>query len=98
MIDYTKYENYIEFKDYGKKSAVVSNMFIKVDEENKILLSSDIINSKYIDMASEGILKQLNCEIAHKIEDKLNINVVDYGVEILDECVSMPTGAINDAN
>ena len=88
MIDYAKYENYIEFKDYGKKSTIVCDMFIKVDEDNKILLSSDIINTQYIDTSSEGILREVNSYIARKIEDKLNINIVDYGVDILDESVS----------
>lgn len=88
MIDYTQFKDYIEFKDYGKKSTIVCNMFIKVDEENKILLSSDIVDREFIDTSSRGILKEVNSYIAKKIEDKLNINIVDYGVKVFDECVS----------
>ncbi len=88
MIDYTQFKDYIEFKDYGKKSTIVCDMFIKVDEDNKILLSSNIVDREFIDTSSQGILKEVNSYIAKKIEDKLNINIVDYGVEVFDECVS----------
>ena len=90
MIDYTQFKDYIEFKDYGKKSTIVCDMFIKVDEDNKILLSSDIVDKEFIDASSQGILKEVNSYIAKKIEDKLNINIVDYGVEVFDESVSVP--------
>jgi len=89
MIDYTQFKDYIEFKDYGKKSTIVCDMFIKVDEDNKILLSSDIVDKEFIDASSQGILKEVNSYIAKKIEDKLNINIVDYGVEVFDESVSV---------
>ena len=92
------YTNNLEFKGYGKKATVVCDMFIKVDEENKVLLSSDIINTQYIDISSEGVLKEVNSYIALKIEDKLNINIVDYGVEIFDEGISVSNEELNNAN
>jgi len=87
MMDYTQFENYKEFKNYGKKSAVVNDMFIKVDEENKILLVNDIIDKKFFEISSEGILTNINSEIAKKIEAKLNIKIADYGVEIFDKSI-----------
>lgn len=45
-------------------------MFIKVDEENKILLVNDIVNHAYIDIPSRGILREVNSDIATKIETK----------------------------
>ena len=80
--------NNIEFTGCVKKSIVTCDMFIKVDEENKLLLASDIVDNEKIDISSEGILKEVNSYIALKIEDKLNINVVDYGVTIIDESIS----------
>ncbi|MEA2099347.1 MAG: hypothetical protein U9P72_04370 [Campylobacterota bacterium] len=80
--------NNIEFEGDGSRSVVVCNMFIRTDKENKILYASDIINTsdfKSIDFSSEGILKEINSHIAFKIEDKLGISVLDYGVEILNE-------------
>lgn len=91
-----EYVNNLEFKGYGKKSTIVCDMFIKVDEENKILLASDVVDTQYIDTSSEGILKEVNSYIAQKIEDKININIVDYGVEILDESVSASDKEFSD--
>ena len=90
------YANNIEFEGYGKKSAVVSSMFIKVDEDNKILVVSDVINTEYIDTSSEGILKEVNSDIAHRIEEKLNINIADYGVEIFNDFISASNDDIDD--
>lgn len=88
--------NNLEFVGSGKKSTAVCDMFIKVDEENKILLVNNIVNNSAMDISSEGILKEVNSDIAIKIEDKLNINIVDYGVEILDDSLSVSYKELND--
>lgn len=85
----------IEFVGCKKKLAVVGDMFIKVDEENKILLVNDIVNHAYIDISSRGILREVNSDIATKIETKLKVDLAEYGVEIFDEELSY--GEADDA-
>lgn len=77
--------NNLEFKGSKKVMAVVGNMLIKVDEENELLFAYDIIESAFINYESEGILTEVNAEIALKIKKELNIDIADYGVSICDD-------------
>ncbi|MDX4028342.1 hypothetical protein [Aliarcobacter skirrowii] len=64
------------------------NMAIKVDEDNKELLSYDLRDNIVIE-SSEGILKEVNQELYNALETHLNINPNEYGIEINNEEVSL---------
>lgn len=79
-----------EFKPIGKRTLTVTgNMFIKADNDNMLIFTSDIVGKHYIDSSSEGILQEINSKSAAKIEKDLNIKLSDYGVSIIDESFSM---------
>lgn len=88
--------NNLEYERFENKSVIVCDMSIKVDEENRLIFASDIISGEIIDTASEGILREVNSYIATKIENELNINIVDYGVEIFDETISISNEDLNN--
>lgn len=59
------------------------NLAIKKDEENKQLLAYDLRNNE-IQEHTEGILKEVNQEIADSIQRDLDIDLCDYGIKIVD--------------
>lgn len=61
--------------NYAKKQLYKQtyNTGIVLDEENQILLSYDLLSNSKIDASTEGILKELNEEIA----DEVSIMVPD---------------------
>jgi hypothetical protein len=59
------------------------NMEVVKDEENKIFLSYDIEDGK-MQIHTEGILKEINQEIADLIQQRFDINLSDYGIKIVD--------------
>ena len=79
-----------EFKPIGKRTLTVAGgMFIKADNDNMLILASDIIDKHYINSSSEGILQEINSKSAAKIEKDLDIKLSDYDVSIIDENFSM---------
>ena len=59
------------------------NLAIKKDEENKLLLEYDLRNNE-IQEHTEGILKEVNQEIADLIQQRFDIKLSDYGIKIVD--------------
>ena len=59
------------------------NLAIKKDEENKLLLAYDLRNNE-IQEHTEGILKEVNQEIADLIQQRFDIKLSDYGIKIVD--------------
>lgn len=59
------------------------NLAIKKDEENKLLFAYDLRNNE-IQEHTEGILKEVNQEIADLIQQRFDINLSDYGLKVVD--------------
>lgn len=69
------------------------NLAIKKDEENKQLLVYDLRNNE-IQEHTEGILKEVNQEIADSIQRDLDIDLCDYGLKVVDsgqEVLTIPS-------
>ena len=79
----------LEFVGCKKKLTVVKDMFIAVDEENRVLLVNDIVDAAYIDISKKSILRRVNSDVAKTIETKLNITLAEYGIEIFDDILEV---------
>lgn len=84
----------LEFVGGKKMLMVVKDMFIKVDEENRVLLVNDIIDASYIDISKKSILRRVNSDVAKRIETKLNITLAEYGVKISDDILKVSCGEL----
>lgn len=64
---------------------------VRVDEDNKCLLSYSVCDGEILE-GSEGILKEVDTDIAVLLSDELDLKIEDYGVEIVHSTtISMPT-------
>ena len=61
---------------------------IKLDSDNNQLLAYTCSDS-LINHSTEGILNEVNSEIAKKIEQQFNIKLSNFGVSVFDEKISM---------
>jgi len=60
---------------------------IVLDEDNKLLLSYDLLSNGEIDTHTEGILKELNKDIADETSKHFDISLADYGVDVCSESI-----------
>lgn len=60
---------------------------IVLDEDNKLLLSYDLLSNGEINTRTEGILKELDRDIADEVNKHFNISLVDYGVDVCSESI-----------
>lgn len=63
------------------------NIGIVLDEDNKLLLSYDLLSNGEINAHTEGILKELDIDIANEVNKHFNISLADYGVDTCSESV-----------
>lgn len=67
------------------------SLAIKLDSDNNQLLAYDCSNN-LINYSSEGILNEVNSEIAEKIEQRFDINLMEFGISVYDENILMEEG------
>lgn len=60
---------------------------VRVDKDNGVLYGFDLDMDNNTKESTEGILNFINPDIAKKIEEALDIKVVDYGVGVT-ECTT----------
>lgn len=61
------------------------SMVIRKDDEKMILLSFDLDENNETLEQTEGILNKVNSELSNTIQEYFHINLIDYGVEVLDD-------------
>lgn len=68
-----------------KNTLIVKNYNLAVvkDDDNMLLLSYDLKDDE-IQQHTEGILKEVNQEIADLIQQRFDINLSDYGIKVVD--------------
>ena len=59
---------------------------IKIDRSEKYALAYDFIDEKIV-QESEGILTTLDFFIAKEVEQSLEIDITDYGIEVIEEYI-----------
>lgn len=64
------------------------NMAIIKDEDNKILLSYNLKDNE-VQRHTEGILKEVNQEIADIIHNYFDINLDDYNIKVQDASIKI---------
>jgi hypothetical protein len=72
---------------YTKDTLKVNNFLVVLDKEQSILLAYDIDYNGVIDDYSEGILREVNPQIAQAITDRFGINLSAYGVTVIEEVI-----------
>jgi hypothetical protein len=61
---------------------------IRVDESSKLIYAFELDLDDNVDESTKGILKHVDTDLAKEIADYFKINVINYGVEIVEQTVS----------
>ncbi len=60
-----------------------SQLVVVKDEDSKRLLAYDSIDG--IELSSEGILLEVNDELANKITQGFEVDICEYGIDVINE-------------